>query len=176
MGFARSYILAGEIVSYTDGKIDSDVIYSCLEAYQKNKLLSIEEIANFGVFLKIAIINKIKEICESIYSSQVQRFKVEEIIERLVERKDVKEQVFTSKLNYNSSFENELKYPFIEYMTYRLKKYGKQANSYQEVLEDEVLKMGLTTNDVVQKEHLYIATLKITMRKLHKIFKRDKQN
>ena len=162
-GFARSYVLAGEIVSFSDCRIDSDIIYSCLEAYQNYKMLSIEEIANFGVFLKIAIINHIKEVCERIFSSQIQRFKVEEIIERLVEKKDVKERVFINRINYNSSFENELKYPFIEYMSYRLKKYGKLASSYQDILESEVLKMGLTVNEVVQKEHLYIATLKITV-------------
>ncbi len=162
-GFARSYVLAGEIVSYSDCKLDSDLIYSCLEAYQNYKMLSIEEIANFGVFLKIAIINHIKEVCERIFSSQIQRFKVEEIIERLVEQKDVKERVFINRINYNSSFENELKYPFIEYMSYRLKKYGKLASKYQEILESEVQKMGLTVNEVVQKEHLYIATLKITI-------------
>ena len=162
-GFARCYVLAGEIVSFSDCRIDSDIIYSCLEAYQNYKMLSIEEIANFGVFLKIAIINHIKEVCERIFSSQIQRFKVEEIIERLVEKKDVKERVFINRINYNSSFENELKYPFIEYMSYRLKKYGKLASSYQDILESEVLKMGLTVNEVVQKEHLYIATLKITV-------------
>lgn len=162
-GFARSYVLAEEIVSFTDCKVDSETIYSCLEAYQKNKMLNIEEIANFGIFLKIAIINHIKEVCERIFSSQIQRFKVEEIIERLVEKKDIKERVFISKINYNSSFENELKYPFIEYMSYKLKKYGKLASSYQEILETEVLKMGLTVNEIVQKEHLYIATLKITV-------------
>ncbi len=162
-GFARSYVLASEIVSYTDCRIDSETVYSCLEAYQKNKMLSIEEIANIGVFLKIAIINHIREICERIFSSQIQRFKVEEIIERLVEQKDVKERVFINKFNYNSSFENELKYPFIEYMSYRLKKYGKLAGTYQEILEEQVLKMGLTISEVIQKEHLYIADLKITM-------------
>ena len=162
-GFARSYVLAEEIVSFSDCKLDSDIIYSCLEAYQKNKMLNIEEIANFGLFLKISIINHIKEVCEKIFSSQIQRYKVEEIIERLVEKKDIKQRIFVNRINYNSSFENELKYPFIEYMSYRLKKYGKEASSYQEIFESEVLKMGLTVNEIVQKEHLYIATLKITI-------------
>ena len=162
-GFARSYVLASEIVSYTDCKIDSETVYACLEAYQRNKMLTIEEIANIGVFLKIAIIGHIKEVCERIFSSQIQRFKVEEMIERLVEQKDINKRIFTNKINYNSSFENELKYPFIEYMSYRLKKYGKYAGIYQEILEEQVLKMGLTISDVIQKEHLYIANLKITI-------------
>lgn len=162
-GFARSYVLAEEIVSYTDCKLESSSIYSCLEAYQKNKMLTIEEIANFGVFLKIAIISHIKEICERIYSSQLQRFKVEAIIERVIENKKQNERVFINNFKGYSSFENELKYPFIEYMSYRLKKYGKNAVSYQEALEEQVLKLGITVPEIIQKEHLYIANLKITV-------------
>lgn len=161
-GFSRCYVLASEIVSYTDCKLDTDVIYTCLEAYQKNKMLSIEEIANIGTFLKIAIINHISDICEKIYSSQVQRFRVEEIIEKTIEKKKVQERIFVSNFN-NINNDNELKYPFIEYMSYRLKKYGKFANSYQEILEEAVSKLGVTVQEVIQKEHLYIANLKITM-------------
>ena len=162
-GFARSYVLAEEIVSYTDCKLDSNVIYKCLEAYQKNKMLSIDEIENFGIFLKISIISKIKNICEKIYSSELQRFRAESIIERIIENKSINEQRFGNSFKTYNNFENELKYPFIEYMSYKLKKYGKDANSYQEILEEEVSKLGLSCFDVVQKEHLYIANLKITI-------------
>jgi len=162
-GFARSYVVASEIVSYTDCKLDSEVIYSCLEGYQRNKMFSIEEITNFGVFLKIAIINHVRDICEKIYSSELQRFRVEEIIERVIENKKPNERIFISKFKSFNNFDNELKYPFIEYMSYRLKKYGKNANGYQEILEEEVSKLGVTISEVVQKEHLYIANLKITI-------------
>ncbi len=160
-GFSRSYVLASEIVSYTDCKLDSETIYNCLEAYQSNKMLSIEEISNFGVFLKIAIINHIKRICEKIFSSQIQRFKVEAIIERTIDNKSPSERIFSNKVKTYNNFESELKYPFIEYMSYRLKKYGKKASNYQDVLSEEVSKLGLTVPEVIQKEHLYIADLKI---------------
>ena len=162
-GFARSYLLAEEIVSYTDCKIDSNVIYKCLEAYQKNKMLSIDEIENFGIFLKISIINKIKNICEKIYSSELQRFRAESIIERIIENKSENEQKFGKSFKTYNNFEDELKYPFIEYMSYKLKKYGKEASKYQDILEEEVSKLGISCFDVVQKEHLYIANLKITI-------------
>lgn len=162
-GFARIYLLAEEIVSYTDCKLNSNIIYKCLEAYQKNKLLSIDEIENFGIFLKISIINKIRNICEKIYSSEIQRFKAESIIERVIENKSQSEQKFSNSFKTYNNFEDELKYPFIEYMCYKLKKYGKSGTSYQEILEEEVSKLGLSCFDVVQKEHLYIANLKITV-------------
>ena len=50
-----------------------------------------EEIWNIGLFLNIAIIENIREICEKIYTSQMQKYKAENIVERLVENKQKSE-------------------------------------------------------------------------------------
>lgn len=161
-GFARAYVLSAEIVGFTEGKIDSETIDVVLKAYQKKKLLDMEEIWSIGIFIKIALINQIREICEKIYSSQIQKYRAESIIERVIENKDGKNRIFIN-LNYINISADEPKYPFIEYMSYKLKKYGKNAIEYQKVLEKEVSKLGLTVSDVIQKEHFYIATLKIVI-------------
>lgn len=162
-GFARSYVLAEEIVAYTDCKIDREVIDLCLKSYQKKKFLSMEEIWNIGIFFKISMISHIREICEKIYSSQIQKYKVESIIERVIDGKSINESKFKNISNVKVFSDTELKYPFIEYMSYKLKIYGKKAIEYQNILENEVLKLGVTLSDVIQKEHLYIANLKIKM-------------
>ncbi|MBP3595882.1 MAG: hypothetical protein J6J60_00555 [Clostridia bacterium] len=162
-GFSRIYVLANILVSYTDCNINEDIIRLALSSYQSKKLLSMEEISCFGVFLKIAQIINIRKICEKIIISQNQKYKVESIIEKIVENKNIKDQIFTNKVDIKDSSKTELKYSFIEYMSYRLKKYGKNAISYQNILEQEVLKLGLTINDVIQKEHYQIANLKIVL-------------
>ena len=86
-GFARSYCLASEIVAFSDGKIDSETIDIVLKAYQNKKLLSMQEIWNMGIFLKIALIAQIADISEKIYSSQIQKYRAESIIERALENK-----------------------------------------------------------------------------------------
>ena len=164
-GFARIYVLATEIVAYTDNKISSENLESYLQAYQTKKTLNMEEIWNIGIFLQIAIINNIAEICEKIYSSQMQKYKVKSIIERLVENKE------KSDLKYNQVAGGRLKsvelksmrYPFIEYMSYSLKKYGKRAYGYLNILEEEVEKVGITVAEAIQKEHFDIAISKISM-------------
>ena len=160
-GFARSYVLAEEIVAYTDCKIDREVIDFCLKSYQKKKFLSMEEICNIGIFFKISMISHIREVCEKIYSSQIQKYKVESIIERVIDGKSLNESKFKNISNVKVFSDTELKYPFIEYMSYKLKTYGKKAIEYQNVLENEVLKLGVTISDVIQKEHIYIANLKV---------------
>lgn len=160
-GFARAYVLAGEIVAYTDGVVDRDNLSGLLESYQSKKNLSMDEIWNIGIFLQIALIEKIRGICEKIYSSQIQKYKVENIIERLVENKqDLKFKNISSSKNYSHG---EMKYPFIEYMSYRLKQYGRQAYAFLNILEEQTNKMGLSITEVIQKEHFDIALKKVSM-------------
>ena len=165
MGFARIYVLAAEIVAYTDNKINGEMLEKYLEAYQTQKTLSMEEIWNIGIFLQIAIIQNITEICAKIYSSQMQKYKVRNIIERLVEKKERNELKFNQiagiKLRNNEL--KGMKYPFIEYMSYSLKKYGKKAYGYLNILEEEVEKLGTTVPEAIQKEHFDTAIRKISM-------------
>ena len=165
IGFARIYVLASEIVAYTDNKIDGENLKKYLQAYQTKKTLNMEEIWNIGIFLQISIIQNIAEICEKIYSSQIQKYRVKNIIERLVEKKEKNElkynQITGTKLR-DTEFKG-MKYPFIEYMSYSLKKYGKRAYGYLNVLEEEVEKLGITVSEAIQKEHFATAIRKISM-------------
>ena len=163
LGFARTYVLAEEIVAFSDCKIDRETIDVSLQAYQQKKLLSMEELCNISIFIRISLISHIRELCEKIYSSQIQKYKAESIIERIVEHKNYANLKFNNKVKFIRINDERLKYPFIEYMSYKLKKYGKSAVAYQEVLAKEVQKLGLTIPEVIQKEHFHIANIKITM-------------
>ena len=129
-GFARIYVLASEIVAYTDNKLEKKELEDYLASYQTKKTLSMEEIWNIGIFLQIAIIENIREISEKIYSCQIQKYKAENMVERLVENKEKNEQHFnhnqTKKIEKDMF--NDMKYPFIEYMSYILKRYGKKRS------------------------------------------------
>ena len=163
-GFARIYVLAAEIVAYTDNKIDRKELEDYLASYQTKKTLSMEEIWNIGVFLQIAIIENIREICEKIYSCQIQKYKAENMVERLVENKNKIEQQYkiNQKKLEKDVFKN-MKYPFIEYMSYILKRYGKKGYSYLKVLEETIEMMGTTVSEVIKKEHFDIAVRKVSI-------------
>ena len=165
VGFARIYVLASEIVAYTDNIIRSESLEKYLTSYQNKRALNMDEIWNIGIFLQIAIIQNITDICIKIYNSQVQKYKVKNIIERLVEKKD------RNKLEFKPISMNKLEkqdfqdinYSFIEYMSYCLKKYGKKAYGYLKILEEETEKAGITVQDAIQKEHFDIAICKTSM-------------
>ena len=163
-GFARIYVLAAEIVAYSDNKIEKENLSDYLESYQNKKTLSMDEIWNIGIFLQIAIIENITDCCSKIYSSQLQKYKAESIAEKIVEGKDktqIKYKNNIKKVEKNAF--QDMKYPFIEYMSYILKRYGKKANAYLNILEEVVEKLGTTVSDVIKKEHFEIAVNKVLM-------------
>ena len=164
-GYARIYVLAAEILAYTENNVNSTNLSLALRSYQKSKSLSMNEIWNIGTFLKIVLIQNIANICEKIYSSQIQKYRAESIVERLVETRKKDEQIYkndvtrqTNKLGYG-----ELKYPFIEHISYKLKKIGKKGKVFLDIVENQVNKMGTHISDVIQKEHFDIAIKKISM-------------
>ena len=51
----------------------------------------------------------------------------------------------------------------MEYMSYKLKKYGKKGIAYLNILEEEISKQGLNLQEVIKKEHFDIALKKVEM-------------
>lgn len=164
-GFARIYVLSSEIVGYTDAKIDDDILLKILTSYQMKNNLNMEEIWSLGTFLQIALIENIRMICERIYSAQIQKYKVENIIERLIENKNEDKLKYKNLPSYKTKIlgYREMKYPFIEYMSFRLKNYGKQAYSFLKVLEEQIDMIGTNINDVIKKEHFNMASKKVSI-------------
>ena len=68
-------------------------------------------------------------------------------------------------MEYKKSFvkEDELKYSFIEYLSYRLRKYGKKAYPYLNGLEEITNKLGTDVASVIKKEHFDVALNKVSM-------------
>lgn len=166
---SRIYYMANEIVSNTDGKIEKDDLIDFINAYQTQKDLTMEEIWNIGLFLQICLIEKIREIAEKIFISQTQKFKAQNIISRFV---DERENRFTSFGDKRTSYKNgnirligtNTSYPFIEYMSFKLKKIGEKAQNFQRIFETEVEKTGNSVSDIIKREHFDIALKTLSMK------------
>ena len=162
-GFARIYVIACEIIAYTDNKNERENLEEYLMSYQTKKTLSMDEIWNIGIFLQIAIIENIAQICKAIYNNQMQKYKAENIVERLIENTPKHAKKFNHR--YKKDFEHivypSTTYPFIEYMSYILKRYGKKGYSYLNALEETVEMTGTTISEAIKKEHFDIAMKKV---------------
>lgn len=162
-GYARIYVIAIEIISGTDSIISVDNLEKYIKAYQRKSSLLMEEIWNIGLFLQIAIIEKIREVCEKIKLAQEQKYRAELILSETICKNEFKyPQKYKTKIESKENYFN-MKYPFIEYMVFRIKQYGKKSGLYLSILDEIVNKMGTTLDEVIKKEHFDIAIKKVTM-------------
>ena len=164
-GFARIYVIAAEIINHSDNRVTKELIEECMMAYQKKKSLSMDEIWNISIFLQIAIIENVRGICENIFISQFEKNKVESIVERLVVNTPQKNHIFrVNKDQKNIKLKMyDIKYPFVEYLSYKLKKYGKKSEIFLRALEEIVEKTGTNVSEIIKREHFEIAVNKISM-------------
>lgn len=162
-GFARIYVLAGEILAYTENNVNENNLKLALKAYQKKKSLSMDEIWNIGLFLKIILIQNITDICEKIYEAQELKYRAEFLVERFVENKRNYTYIEDNKKRTKKIGYGKLKYPFIEHLSYKLKSIGKKGKAFLDILEDQVNKMGTSISEVIKMEHYEIAINKISM-------------
>lgn len=159
-GVSRIYIVAKEMVKYTDANITENTIERFIGAYQTKKNISMDELWLLPVMIKIALIEYIKELSEKIKISQLQKFKVESLVERLVTNRAQSEQRFHKYKNI--IIDNEAT-SYVEYLIYLLKKRGKKGTLYIKILEEEINKVGTTSDDVIRVEHYDQAVRRVSM-------------
>jgi len=152
----RILVLANELIRYADGKLEASNMKAFLTGYSQVKYISLQELWVFPLCLKIELIKYIKNICEDIVYVQNQRYKVESIIERLVEGKNKNEQKFNIKIKSNEN--SEINMPFIEYMAYKLKNINNDDTEYIDIFDKQVLKLGTTVDEIVSRVHFDIVT------------------
>ena len=159
-GVSRIYLIAKELVKFTDASITEENVENFLRAYQTKKSILVDELWMLPVMLKISLIEYMKDLCEKITAAQLQKFKVESLVERVVKNKPVSEQRFHK---YKSIILDTEATSYVEYLIYCLKKFGKDGAVYVQILEEEIRKVGTTTSEVIRTEHYDLALRRVSM-------------
>lgn len=118
-GKARIYLIAAELVKFTDGNITEEIIENFIKAYGSKRALSMDEIWKLPLMIRICLIKHIRKVSDKIITSQLEKFKVESLIERVIMNKETSNQKFHEYRNINLNGEV---LSYIEYMVYSLKK------------------------------------------------------
>lgn len=159
-GQARSWFVAKELVTFTDGNVTAESIITFLNAYQIKRNMEMREIWMFPFFLKLALLQAVQQVCDRMYLALQQKLKVESLMERLVKKIPSSEQRFSRYKNWQVDSEATT---YVEHLTYCLKKLGKEGSPYLEILEDEVKRVGTTVSDVIRVEHYDVTLQRVSI-------------
>ena len=159
-GKSRIFIIAEELVEFTDGNITKESIEKFISSYETKRKISMKEIYIIPIMLKISLIKKVSKVSERIISSQLQKFKVASVIERLIKNKEPNNQEFAKYRSIN--LEGEIS-SYVEFMVYLLKKEGKTAKKYIDILSEEIKKAGTTVDEIIKIEHYDMALRRMSI-------------
>ena len=152
-GYARIHTIALELVSHTDGRIDEKVLINYINAYQSHNTLASRELWALALMIKLALIESIRYICQTIEESQRQRRKVEDILSNAKGEEGISVEKLTHAIRTELKGEYKINSAFIEHLSYRLRKMGR---SYAPILRqiDDILDVNGTNIDyITHKEH-----------------------
>ena len=159
-GTARIYSISRKFVGYTDGVVTKDGIETFINAYQTKKVINENELYELPTMLQLALIENIKNISLRIIAGQLQKFKVESLVERIIKNKEQSNQRFHKYRSIN--LDNEAS-SYVEYLIYLLKKMGKRGKPYLDILEDEINKVGTNSAEIVKAEHYDMAIRRVSI-------------
>lgn len=159
-GVSRIYVVAKEFVNFTDGDITREKILTFINSYQTQKVFLQCELYEFKLMLQIAIIEHIKNVADKIIINQLQKFKVESLIERIIKKDEFSEQKFYKYKNVK--LDNEAA-SYVEHLIFKLKKMGSISNPYLEILEEEINKSGASSDEIIKAMHYDMAVRRVSI-------------
>ncbi len=150
-GYPRVYAIALEIVAHSNGSIDEKSITSFIQAYQSQALLSISELWAVPLMLRIALIESIRNTCDTIKTSRQEWHRAEALVPKIVAAGSDERQI---GLILSRELESLSITPsFTEHLTRRLRKQGKMLSTVTALL-DQRLKSDITsTAELTGAEH-----------------------
>ena len=152
-GQIRIFAVAVELVAHTDGQIDEKILTDYLKAYQSHAVLFDREIVALPMMITLALIENIRVLCEEIKKTQSQWHKADKIFTKWLENEgdDTKK---TIKL-FEDSLQSldETNPSFVEHLFYRLRRSGRSYVEVLRTMDENLNKLGATTEEITQKEH-----------------------
>ncbi len=162
-GYARIYNLALELVSHTNGRVDDRALVKYIKAYQTHSVLTNQELWVLSLMIRLAIIEKLRFICEKIMQYRIQKRKADRLLDSLA-TDEGQDSVKTLKALENQIKSlNEINPAFLEHISYRIRKLGRSCSPILHFIEEKLARLGTTLEAVTQKEHNDEAIIKYSI-------------
>ncbi len=152
-GYARVFAVALDIIGHTDGQADESIILNYLKAYQSHGYLFDREIWAIPTFIRLALIEEIRQVCEKIKDTQTQWNKVDEILDEAMSNEDAGADSVMKLFKSGTKTMDGINSAFIDHLFYRLRRAGQGYIHVLKYIDDYLEKSGTAMESITQKEH-----------------------
>ncbi len=162
-GYPRVYAIALELVSHTDGRFDDKQLIGFVTAYQTQSLLSNGELWAIPLMIRMALIEHIRHVCESISISQWQWNKAERLAEQLLSYKNKKPEELLTIAKESMRQLEEINSSYGEHLLNMLKKHGIEIAPIIRYIDERLSEQHTTSESITHLEHKEQASRQVSM-------------
>ncbi|MFY9176826.1 MAG: glucoamylase family protein [Caldicoprobacterales bacterium] len=152
-GIPRIYAIAEDIVDYTDGQLDEDILIEYLREYQSVTPLTSGELWIVPLMIKIALIKKIREIAVHIVELQKQKNEGNKWGSLLLENIDAPKEKLHQLIMEHDKINSYMSSSYAEAMLRVFRNSGSKGTSLVTWLDGKLALQGINIDDMVQLEH-----------------------
>lgn len=155
-GYPRIYGAALELVSHTDGRLDEEVIEYFFHSYQSQQVLNISEIWALSLMLRLALIEKVRLVCEKILLTEIGWNQAEELLDQNRETMLITlKQIFDQSDKPNGSL--------IEHLLRLIRRKSNEKGMVISYIEERLKEHNTTIEKVIEEDHRQQASRKVSI-------------
>lgn len=151
--YTRVFAIATELALHSDSRIEEKEVIRYLEAYQVHNILFDRELWMIPTMIHLALIAKIKVLCEHVNQTQNEWRKADEIVDLWLQDGDSKLAKVVTLIDQHIDEHEELNTAFVEHLFYRLRSSGRNYVEIFKYINDDLEIYNIDTEGIAQSEH-----------------------
>lgn len=150
---ARIYAVATELVAHTDGQVSENIVLNYLKAYQLHSTLYDREIWALPTMLRLALIERVRNICEKVKDTRHQWKRADEITDSWLDNEGDDAGIIIKSIESKFKDTEDIHPAFIEHLSFRLRRTRRGYTQILKYIDESLNKYGMRIEEINQKEH-----------------------
>jgi cyclic beta-1,2-glucan synthetase len=163
-GYPRVYGLSWAFVAHTDSRFDPELLTQFVRSYQNIQPLTIGELWAIAITLRVILIENLRHLSAGIVSSLQARKAADKIADELLGLDGGDPKVAEAFLHSLGS--KQLRKPFLVQLIQRLRYQDPSVTPALSWLNEKLLGMGVTSDEIVALEHNNQSAANVTVRNI----------
>ena len=163
-GYPRIYVLALDLISHSDGHMDTDTIERFFAAYQSVAPLSIGEIWSIPTFIRVGLTENLKHLSLQVLNTQKERQKASKWLDSLLQEARTRPGNLEGLLEVRARSLRRVSATFATELLYRLRNEGPEVAPLSAWLDRRLAAIGTTADEIVHLEHQRQSAREISVR------------
>ncbi|HVS21850.1 MAG TPA: hypothetical protein VHD88_08385, partial [Pyrinomonadaceae bacterium] len=161
--YPRIYALSIALIGHADSHLDTEMLRRFINAYQKVMPLSIGELWAVPITLRLALVENLRRLAMRIVKSRTERDDADKLADKLLELAQRQPGELLSLLTSRLGKRKPIGRAFIVQLTQRLREQDPAVMPVFEWLEKQLVKRGVTIEQIVHEEHHRQASAQVTV-------------